>query len=332
MNFLYVFTIIVAASSIASAYVCPSSQDINNACKQLNVFPLVCHDPKVFVDLCNQKQCSQNYIDNYAACQCRRNMSDFYEASSFHFYGNFLGYYYLRSSSDSPFPLIPVPVPPNTGNNTTRIYNGTTYYGGQIEMVSGTTLIVNATVVVNGTATVSGTTTWFSGTPGIINGTSSSAPWNTPTTRFITATFTGTTETMTSVTGGGGSSKLGSRTVQPILAPSSSDAPIAINNQSSYISGGAIAGIVLGLLGASILATLLALCWRKKRAEHVAPVGRTHISHAPTRTVVTEKIEPVILKKGQEDQVAHGDSVPGAVGDNPADHSGHMANSHGYNP
>ncbi|KAG9325947.1 hypothetical protein KVV02_005791, partial [Mortierella alpina] len=70
---------ILAVGSKASAYVCPSFQDVAYACKQLNVFPLVCYDPKLFVELCNQKQCNQPYIDNYAACQCRRSTTDFYE-------------------------------------------------------------------------------------------------------------------------------------------------------------------------------------------------------------------------------------------------------------
>ncbi|KAF9325074.1 hypothetical protein BG006_011428 [Podila minutissima] len=67
--------------------------------------------------------------------------------------------------------------------------------------------------------------------------------------------------------------------------------------ESNKISGGAIAGIVLGTLAAAALAGLLGWCWRKKRNEHTAIYSHSATEHrGPTRTVVTEKIEPVVVK------------------------------------
>ncbi|KAF9276658.1 hypothetical protein BGZ68_009859 [Mortierella alpina] len=239
-------------------------------------------------------QCNQPYIDNYAACQCRRSTTDFYEhaknvgglirrcggngltnpfgdpgqyrpgqgTATFSATGTVSptasGFVPVTGSpSGTPFPFPVVPIPRNPGTNATRVYNGTTYYGGQTTNISGTTRIVNATAIVN--------------------------------------------------------------------APD--DEPLNVNAQSTHISGGAIAGIVLGLLGAALLAGLLALCWRKKCAAHVAPAGTTHISHAPTRTVVTEKIEPVVVKSVPANQTAHGAMVPDAN----AASSSYVANTGGYN-
>ncbi|CAO3563682.1 unnamed protein product [Mortierella alpina] len=367
---------VIAVGSKVSAYVCPSFQDVAYSCKQLNVFPLVCYNPKLFVEQCNEKQCNQPYIDNYAACQCRRSTTDFYEhaknvgglirrcggnnltnpfgdpnqyrpgqgtatfsatgtasgtASGTAFTasgttsgtnsgttsgttsgtasGTTSGFVTLSGNpSGTPFPFPVVPIPRNPGDNATRIFNGTTYYGGQTTNISGTTRIVNATAIVNGTTIVSGTTTWVSGTPGIIGGTSTPSA---PPTQFVSGR-TGTTAVVT-------------RTALPIAAPV--DEPLNVNTQSTHISGGAIAGIVLGLLGAALLAGLLALCWRKKRAAHVAPAGTTHISHAPTRTVVTEKIEPVVVKSVPANQTAHGALVPDAN----AASSSYVASTGGYN-
>ncbi|KAF8934039.1 hypothetical protein BGZ47_010531 [Haplosporangium gracile] len=68
------------------------------------------------------------------------------------------------------------------------------------------------------------------------------------------------------------------------------------------VSGGAIAGIVLGCLAALAIACLLAWCWRKKRHQHTAahntPSNNESQNHNPSRTVVTEKIEPVVVKSG----------------------------------
>jgi FtsZ-interacting cell division protein ZipA len=55
-------------------------------------------------------------------------------------------------------------------------------------------------------------------------------------------------------------------------------------------------------LAAVALAGLLAWCWRRNRSQHTAAYN-THStsenqSRGPTRIVVTEKIEPVVVKSG----------------------------------
>ncbi|KAF8932777.1 hypothetical protein BGZ52_009389 [Haplosporangium bisporale] len=92
-------------------------------------------------------------------------------------------------------------------------------------------------------------------------------------------------------------SVVGFTTAAPIAGSTAS--PVPVNNQSK-LSGGAIAGVVIGCLAAVALAGLLAWCWRKKRHEHTAVYDQhsTYDNHEPTRTVVTEKIEPIVVKAG----------------------------------
>jgi len=40
---------------------------------------VVCYNPNVNKEACNAKQCNQQYINNYAACQCRRVTMNFYQ-------------------------------------------------------------------------------------------------------------------------------------------------------------------------------------------------------------------------------------------------------------
>ncbi|GJJ73707.1 hypothetical protein EMPS_06065 [Entomortierella parvispora] len=395
MKSTFMITAVVAAFSTVSAYVCPDPQSVSYSCKQLNVFPLVCYNPKVNKDECNKKQCNQPYVDNYAACQCRRSTTQFY-----HHAVNVQGLInrcggglnnpfgnpdqYRPGQGTSTFP-IGTPTRPggsgptgtldpndSNGNSATRIYNGTTYYGGQTGVVSGTTRIVSATAVVGNTTILPGTTTWVSGTPGIIRGTSTpSGPAATGkpatryyngttyyggqngvvsgTTRIVSATaivngttiLPGTTTwvsgtpgiirgTSTPSVGRGtrtGTTIVGTTTAQPILAPT--DSPFPVTTQSRHISGGAIAGIVLGLLAAALLAGLIGLCWRRTRAAHVASSASTHIAHAPPRTIVTEKIEPVVVKAVPADHTLHGGSVP--TGATSTDSTAYSGNTGGYN-
>ncbi|KAF9098996.1 hypothetical protein BGX23_004531 [Mortierella sp. AD031] len=73
--------------------------------------------------------------------------------------------------------------------------------------------------------------------------------------------------------------------------------------QDNSMSGGAIAGTVIGSLAALALAGLLGWCWRRERAQHIPLYSNSsttaldpNAARAPTRTVVTEKIEPVVVK------------------------------------
>lgn len=43
---------------------------------------VVCNNPNGNKDACNAKQCNQTYVDNYAACQCRRSLEQFYEVKT----------------------------------------------------------------------------------------------------------------------------------------------------------------------------------------------------------------------------------------------------------
>lgn len=54
----------------------------------------------------------------------------------------------------------------------TRIYDGTTYYGGQTPVISGSTRIVSATAIVGQSTILPGATIWVSGTPGTVRSTS----------------------------------------------------------------------------------------------------------------------------------------------------------------
>ncbi|KAF9902066.1 hypothetical protein EC991_005378 [Linnemannia zychae] len=271
---------LLATVAVVNAYTCPDLPAINTACRSISVFPLTCNNPNVNVVSCNEKQCNQTYIDNYAACQCRRSPTLFYEhsvnvegllrrcgvAGLTNPFGN--PYQYRPGQGTQTF------APSGTsagGNGGTRIYSGTTYYGGSTTVISGTTRIVGATAVVNGTWIAPGTTTWVSNTPGIVKGTSTA--W------------------------------AGSQTAAPIEAPAPTETVKPIKEQDNRMSGGAIAGTVLGSLAALALAGLLGWCWRKKRAQHTTlysnpstTVVDTNAARAPTRTVVTEKIEPVVVK------------------------------------
>ncbi|KAF9290726.1 hypothetical protein BGZ68_006259 [Mortierella alpina] len=194
---------IAAAASTVSAYTCPDESAVVNACKNSIVAPLRCDNPRFNVDQCNAKQCTQQYVDNYAACQCRRNRTDFFQNAA------------------------------NVEGLVRRCNKGLTNpYGNPGQYRPG-------------------------------QGTRTFAP---------------------------------TRTAAPIESPNETGVPIS--TQSHHISKGAIAGIVLGILGATALAALLGLCWRKKRNEHTT-VYNSHVGYdnrGPTRTVVTEKIEPVVVK------------------------------------
>ncbi|KAF9151181.1 hypothetical protein BG015_006987 [Linnemannia schmuckeri] len=94
----------------------------------------------------------------------------------------------------------------------------------------------------------------------------------------------------------------------------SSPSEIPVTTQSKRMSGCAIAGTVFGILGALGLAGFLGWCWRRGRAAHVPAVSSTiYVSHAPTRTVVSEKIEPLVVNFVNGEQTYHGASVPAAV-------------------
>lgn len=176
-------------------------------------------------------------------------------------------------------------IPPSSANDdvnggaSTQVWGGTTYYGGTATVVDGTTHWADATAVVRGTTLVGGTTTWVSGTPGVIGGASSG----------VATHSAGTTRAASVVI---------SITAAPVAGPTES--PVPVNNQSQKLSGGAIAGIVLGCLAASAIAGLLAWCWRKNRHQHTTVYNQhsTYDNREPTRTVVTEKIEPVVVKTG----------------------------------
>ncbi|KAG0340254.1 hypothetical protein BG000_000326 [Podila horticola] len=170
--------IVAVSTSSVYAYQCPDTTSINQSCSSISVFPLVCNNPNANKEACNAKQCNQSYIDNYAACQCRRNPDQFYEHSA------------------------------NVDGLLKRC-----------------------------------------GVAGLTN------PYG---------------------------------------------SPVPVQKQSSKISGGAIAGIVIGCLAALAIAGLLAWCWRKKRHQHTAVYNEhsTYDNRGPTRTVVTEKIEPVVVKTG----------------------------------
>ncbi|KAG0360963.1 hypothetical protein BGZ54_009313 [Gamsiella multidivaricata] len=107
-----------------------------------------------------------------------------------------------------------------------------------------------------------------------------------------------------------------SQTADLAVGPSGSPVPVYDDH---HISRGSIAGIVLGILALTALAALLGLCWRKRRHNHRAfhydnygntggygnnggygnTGGYGNDAHrSPSRTVVTEKIEPVVVKSG----------------------------------
>ncbi|KAF9547447.1 hypothetical protein EC957_008457 [Mortierella hygrophila] len=271
---------LLATVAVVNAYTCPATPAVNIACGVISVSPLLCSNPKVNVAACNEKQCNQTYIDNYAACQCRRSPTLFYEHSvNVDGLLRRCGVDGLTNPFGNPDQYRPgqgtQTFSPSGGSGATRIFSGTTYYGGSTSVISGTTRIVDATAVVNGTWIAPGTTTWVSNTPGIVQGTSTS---------WVGAATT---------------------TAQPIEAPSATPVQtvVPVVNQNYHMSGGAIAGTVLGSLAAFALAGLLGWCWRKKRAQHTTLYSNssttavdTNAARAPSRTVVTEKIEPVVVK------------------------------------
>ncbi|KAF9115518.1 hypothetical protein BGX27_007533 [Mortierella sp. AM989] len=164
------------------------------------------------------------------------------------------------------------------GEVVTRIYDGTTYYGGQTEVISGTTRIVSATAIAGGSMILPGTTTWVSETPRILSGTSAALSPTAP--------------------------PSSSHTAAHIIAPT--------ENYNDHVSGGAIAGIVIGLLIMAALAGLLAACWRKKRHEYMSDFDGClpHDINGPTRTVVTEKIEPVVVPSSSPHNIGTNSAVP----------------------
>ncbi|KAF9311042.1 hypothetical protein BGZ91_006921, partial [Linnemannia elongata] len=175
------------------------------------------------------------YIDNYAACQCRRSPTLFYEHSV-----NVEGL--LRRCG--------------VAGLTNPFGNPYQYRPGQ------------------GTQTFSP-----SGGPGT----------------------TGAPGAGTSTTWVGASTTTAAPIEGPVATPVETVKPVI--EQDNRMSGGAIAGTVLGSLAALALAGLLGWCWRKKRAEHTTlysnpstTVIDPNAARAPTRTVVTEKIEPVVVK------------------------------------
>ncbi|KAF9538195.1 hypothetical protein EC957_007106 [Mortierella hygrophila] len=86
----------------------------------------------------------------------------------------------------------------------------------------------------------------------------------------------------------------------PVESPTAT--PVPVQSQGNKLSGGAIAGIVIACLAVLALAGLLAWCWRRKRHEHTTTYN-THSTlenqnRGPTRTVISEKVEPVVVKSG----------------------------------
>ncbi|KAI1317987.1 hypothetical protein EDD11_007370 [Mortierella claussenii] len=271
MKTIFMLVAVVAAAALTvSAYVCPSPQSIAHSCQQLNVSPLVCYDPKRNTKECNEKQCNQPYIDDYASCQCRSSVSQFYESS--------------KKVEDL--------IRRCGGGFSNPFGDSSRYRPGQ------------------------GTTMFFATTTGIRSSSSS-----------VTKT---TTRTKTSSR---------TTTAQPILEPTSTPTPSLVTTQSRHISKGAIAGIVLGLLASTLVACLLGFCWRQKRADHVAAVNKIHIPHRPTRTTVTEKIEPVMVKVDSGDQTYHtttttsapSDAAAGTGTTDTASRSNYVGSTHGYN-
>ncbi|KAF9196151.1 hypothetical protein BGZ50_001847 [Haplosporangium sp. Z 11] len=222
----------IAALSTVSAYQCPPPREADQACESINVFPLTCSNTDVNAQ-CNDKQCNQPYIDNYAACQCRSSPENFFD-NSVNVEGLLqrCGLAGLANPFGSPDQYRP-------GQGT------------KVFAPSSASLV------------------------GVLGATNAS-----------------------------------------IIAPTTE--PSGVPAQSHHISGGSIAGIVLGCLAATALAGLLGWCWRKKRHQH-ASIYDSHTPYdnrGPTRTVVTEKIEPVVVR-----------SVPAGAGSSTTN-----LGTTGYNP
>ncbi|KAF9121686.1 hypothetical protein BGW39_010339 [Mortierella sp. 14UC] len=230
MKITLILAAVVAASSV-SAYQCPDTNSVNNSCRQISVSPLICNNPNVNRDACNAKQCNQQYIDDYSACQCRRSLNMFYEHSA-----NVEGL--LRRCGLS------------TLSNP--------YGNPSLYRPSGTLNIIRGTPV-----------------------------------RATATSGNGSTVIVTTVVSS-------TRSAAPIESPTETAVPVQ-NQGKKELSGGAIAGIVLGCLAALALAGLLAWCWRRKRNQHTTAYNtQSTYNHnrGPTRTIVTEKIEPVVVKSG----------------------------------
>ncbi|KAF9205148.1 hypothetical protein BGZ49_004402 [Haplosporangium sp. Z 27] len=200
----------MAVVSTASAYQCPGEQAINVACNAINVHPLVCNYLNANVEKCNEKQCSQAYIDNYAACHCRSSSSDFY----------------TRSAS------------------------------------------VQSLIERCGLASLTN-------------------PYGSPDQYRAEQTF--------SIQGGS-------------LISAAYPSPSPEVTPSHHMSGGAIAGLVIGLVCAALLAGAMAVWWRSVRDDYAPPYDDYEHKQAggatgPTRTVVTEKVEPVVVRATGPDHI-----------------------------
>ncbi|KAF9179810.1 hypothetical protein BGZ51_006646 [Haplosporangium sp. Z 767] len=141
-----------------------------------------------------------------------------------------------------------------------------------------------------------------------------------PTSFFISVTVpsTGVTVMVTNT-----AASRTSNTAPPFM--SLYETPLSVKSQS--ISGGAIAGIVIGILVATLLAEFMALCRCKKHATHIPSVGANHVSHGPTCTTVIEKIEPVVVMVSPANQAHQYTSAPVPEGAAPS----YVANNGGYN-
>ncbi|KAF9118454.1 hypothetical protein BGW39_001165 [Mortierella sp. 14UC] len=267
---------------------------------------MTCNNSNVNVVSCNEKQCNQPYIDNYAACKCRRSLTLFYEHSvNVEDLLRRCGVAGLTNSFGNPYQYRPGQgtqtfVPSGTSviggvGGATCIFNGTTYYGDSTTVISGTTRIVSATAVVN--------STWIApGTPGIVSG--ASTIW------------------------------VGTQTAAPIEAPAATETVKPIRQQDNRMSGGAIAGSVIGSLAAIALASLLGWCWRKKRAEHTTltsnPTSYNTSSTATTTNTTSNGYNPQPRTGSVLDSVSNGlhstaNTAGNAVG------SGVNAVGHGVN-
>ncbi|KAF9385001.1 hypothetical protein CPC16_008168 [Podila verticillata] len=252
----------LAATATVNAYQCPDTTAVKQACSSISVRPLVCSNPKNNVQECNAKQCNQAYIDNYSACQCVHSSNNFYEHSiNVEGLVKRCGLADLKNPYGNPYQYrsgqgTQTFAPVSSGNGLNNAVV-TRFFDGTTYYGGQTGVVAGTSRIVSATAVVNGTL--------ILPGTTT---WVANTPGIINGTST--------------------------AAPSPTSTVTAENN---HISGGAIAGIVLGTLAAAILAGLLGWCWREKRNEHTAIYSHSaYESRGPTRTVVTEKIEPVVVR------------------------------------
>ncbi|KAF9927118.1 hypothetical protein BGZ65_006931 [Modicella reniformis] len=101
----------------------------------------------------------------------------------------------------------------------------------------------------------------------------------------------------------------------------SDQGPVYSNDH--YISGGAIAGIVIGLLAATGLAGALG-CYLYAAGPDSRGVGGVGVGGHPTRTVATEKMEPVVVRAGQLPGTSAGATTVPATGHNTTGSSTHL--------